>query len=192
MALIRATTFRFTLDVSVAQHQLLLAHAGAARLAFNHQLARVKANLDQRAAERSYGIDEAGLTPALSWSKVSLINHVNAWKDGRAADAPVNADGRGDCTWRSAVSADVFEGASVHAAQALANWSALVQGRGRGGRRVSAVQVPSPQTPAFRLRAKYREGHLVAGAACWAEDDAVPEARRAAAARADAAAASDA
>ena len=32
----RATTFRFTLDVNLEQHQHLLAHAGAARLAYNH------------------------------------------------------------------------------------------------------------------------------------------------------------
>ena len=50
--LTRATTFRFTLDVNREQHQRLLAHAGASRLAFNHHLGRVKANLDQRAAER--------------------------------------------------------------------------------------------------------------------------------------------
>ncbi|MGH8939876.1 MAG: helix-turn-helix domain-containing protein [Actinomycetes bacterium] len=69
----RATTFRFTLDVNQEQHQQLLAHAGAARLAFNHHLGRVKANLDQRAAERSYGVAEADLTPSLSWSMVSFI-----------------------------------------------------------------------------------------------------------------------
>jgi putative transposase len=33
--LTRATTFQFTLDVNREQHQLLLAHAGAARLAYN-------------------------------------------------------------------------------------------------------------------------------------------------------------
>lgn len=46
----RATAFRFTLEVTAAQHQRLLAHAGAFRLAFNHQIGRVKANLEQRAA----------------------------------------------------------------------------------------------------------------------------------------------
>ena len=86
--LTRSTTFRFTLDVNREQHQPLLAHAGASRLAFNHHLGRVRANLDQRAAERSYGIAEADLTPALSWSKVSFINHMNAWKDGRATRRP--------------------------------------------------------------------------------------------------------
>ena len=87
--LARVTTFKFTLDVNDEQHHRLLAHAGASRLAFNHHLARAKANLDQRAAEKSYGLDEADLTPALSWSKVSFINEVNAWKDGRASDARV-------------------------------------------------------------------------------------------------------
>ena len=57
---------------------------GAFGLAFNHHLGRVKANLDQRAAERSYDVPEEELTPGLSWSKVSFINEINAWKDGRA------------------------------------------------------------------------------------------------------------
>ncbi|WP_460869152.1 helix-turn-helix domain-containing protein [Nocardioides pakistanensis] len=70
--LTRPTTFRFTLDVNVEQHQRLLAHAGASRLTFNHHLERVRANLEQRAAERSYGIPEADLTPVLSWSKGQL------------------------------------------------------------------------------------------------------------------------
>ena len=51
----RSTTFRFTLDPNREQHQWLLAHGGAARLAHNYHLGRVKANLGQRAAERSYG-----------------------------------------------------------------------------------------------------------------------------------------
>lgn len=57
--LTRATTFRFTLDPTRDQHRQLLAHAGAARLAFNHHIARAKANLDPRAAEKSYGVAAA-------------------------------------------------------------------------------------------------------------------------------------
>lgn len=159
VALTRATTFRFTLDVTAAQHQLLLAHAGASRLAFNHHLARVKANLDQRAAETTYGVAPADLTPPLSWSKVSFINHVNAWKDGRAPDAPVGEDGVRGLPWRAEVSADVFETASVHAAQALKNWSdsrrGLRAGKAAGFPRFKARH---RTTPAFRLRAKYTEG----------------------------------
>jgi putative transposase len=141
----------------------LLAHAGAARLAYNHHLGRVKANLDQRAAERSYGIGEPDLTPSLSWSKVSFINEMNAWKDGRAPHAPVSHDGLGNevrgLPWRGEVSADVFECASVNAAQALANWSKSRQGE-RAGRATGFPRFKSRHktAPTFRLRAKYAEG----------------------------------
>ena len=162
--LTRATTFRFTLDVNAEQHQRLLAHAGAARLAYNHHLARVKANLDQRAAERSYGIADAELTPALSWSKVSLINHMNSWKDGRAPDARVTVDEHtGEVVrglpWRGEVSADVFECASVNAAQALKNWADSRNGT-RAGKAAGFPRFKSRHktTPAFRLRAKYTDG----------------------------------
>lgn len=161
--LTRATTFKFSLDVNVEQHHRLLAHAGASRLAFNHHVGRVKANLDQRAAERPYGVAEADLTPSLSWSKVSFINEMNQWKDGRAPDAPVEVldDGtvvRG-LAWRGEVSTDVFETASVNAAQALKNWSDSRKGA-RAGKAAGFPRFKSRHrtTPTFRLRAKYREG----------------------------------
>jgi putative transposase len=161
--LTRATTFRFTLEPTREQHQLLLAHAGAFRLAFNHQIGRVKANLDQRAAERSYGISEANLTPALSWSKVSFINHMNAWKDGRAPGSRVKVLDDGTVVrglpWRAEVSADVFETASVNAAQALKNWTDSRNGT-RAGKTAGFPRFKSRHktAPAFRLRAKYKEG----------------------------------
>ncbi len=43
-----------------------------ARFAFNHMRGVVKANLDQRAAKRSYGIAERDLTPAQGWSLPKL------------------------------------------------------------------------------------------------------------------------
>ncbi|WFE54736.1 helix-turn-helix domain-containing protein [Micromonospora sp. WMMD1155] len=55
--------YRFALDLTPVQERTLLAHAGAARVAHNWVLARVKAVMDQRAAERSYGITEDLLTP---------------------------------------------------------------------------------------------------------------------------------
>ena len=135
----RPVTFVFTLGQTPEQDQACFRHAGEFRLAFNHHLARVQANLDQSAAEKTYGIADADLTPALSWSKVSFINHVNQWKDGRASDAPVTTFDDGTAVrglaWRETVSADVFETASVNAAQALANWKQSFTGQRTSGAR---------------------------------------------------------
>ena len=48
--------YRFALDLTPSQERAVLAHAGAARVAYNWALARVKAVMDQRAAERTYGV----------------------------------------------------------------------------------------------------------------------------------------
>ena len=53
-----AQGYRFALDPTPAQVSALESHCGAARFAFNHMLGVVKANLDQRSAERSYGVAE--------------------------------------------------------------------------------------------------------------------------------------
>ncbi len=157
--LTRPTTFRFTLDVNSDQHQKLMSYAGSFRLAYNHQIGRVKANLAQRAAEKTYGIADADLTPALSWSKVSFINHMNAWKNGQDPTSPVNDDGTRGLSWRAEVSADVFETASVNAAQALANWKTSKTAT-RAGKPVGFPRFKSKHKsiPVFRLRAKYSEG----------------------------------
>ncbi|MFC0448609.1 helix-turn-helix domain-containing protein [Rhodococcus jostii] len=49
--------YQFALDPTSGQEAALRSHCGGQRFAFNWGLARVRANLDQRAAERSYGID---------------------------------------------------------------------------------------------------------------------------------------
>ena len=73
--------YRFALDPTPAQERALRSHAGAARVAFNWGLARVKAVLDQRAAETTYGIAGDDLTPAISWSLYGLRKDRNAAKD---------------------------------------------------------------------------------------------------------------
>jgi len=55
--------YQFALDPTPTQERALRSHAGAARVAFNWGLARVKANLSQREAEKSYGITGDDLTP---------------------------------------------------------------------------------------------------------------------------------
>ena len=76
--------YRFALDPTPAQERALRSHAGAARVAFNWGLARVKAVMDQRAAEATYGITGGDLTPAISWSLYSLRKDWNAAKDTAA------------------------------------------------------------------------------------------------------------
>jgi putative transposase len=157
--LTRATTFRFTWTSTPPSISCCWRMPAPSGWRTTTSWLRVKANLNQRVAERPYGIDDADLTPALSWSKVSLINHMNAWKDGRNPAAPVNPDGSRGLAWRGEVSADVFETASVNAAQALANWSSSRNGA-RAGKPARFPRFKSKHRtpPAFRLRAKYTEG----------------------------------
>ncbi|HEV7978294.1 hypothetical protein [Amycolatopsis sp.] len=54
-------------------------------MSFNWGLVKVKANLAQREAERSYGIAEAESTPAVSWSMYSLRK---AWNKVKGEVAP--------------------------------------------------------------------------------------------------------
>jgi IS605 OrfB family transposase len=111
--------YRFALDPSPAQERALRSHAGAARAAFNWGLARVKANLGQRDAERSYGIGEADLTPGISWSLYSLRKDWNAAKD---AVAP----------WWRECSKEAFNTGLDQLARALKNWADSRKGKRKG------------------------------------------------------------
>lgn len=73
---------RFALDPTPAQVRMLESHCGAARFAFNHMLAAVKANMGQRQAERSYGIADHELTPTQGWSLAALRKTWNQHKNG--------------------------------------------------------------------------------------------------------------
>ena len=68
-----------------AQARALASHTGAARFAHNHMLALIKAVMDQRAAERTYGIGEQQLTPALRWSLPALRK---VWNQRKPLCAP--------------------------------------------------------------------------------------------------------
>jgi putative transposase len=76
-----AQAYRFALDPAPAQERAFRSHAGGARKAYNTMLSRAKAVMDQRAAERTYGLDEADLTPSLNWSLAGLRKEWNARKD---------------------------------------------------------------------------------------------------------------
>jgi IS605 OrfB family transposase len=111
--------YRYALDPTPAQERALRSHAGAARVAFNWGLARVKANLSQREAERSCGIAEADLTPPISWSLYSLRKDWNTAKD---AAAP----------WWPECSKEAFNTGLDQLARALKNWSGSRNGKRKG------------------------------------------------------------
>ncbi len=113
--------YRFALDPTTVVEQQLRSHCGAVRFAFNHMLAMVKANLDQRAAERSYGIVESDLTPALNWSAYGLRKRWNEVKDQVAP-------------WWRENSKEAYASGAANLAAALSNWSASRSGARRGKR----------------------------------------------------------
>lgn len=161
----RATTFKYALDLNQAQEQDAFSFVGARRYTFNHHLGRVKANLSQREAERSYGITDDLLTPALSWSAISFINHMNQFKNGKHPHSPIITSGDKDIEpvnglhWANDVSADVFETASVDAAEALKNFTESKSGD-RKGKTVGFPHFKAKHktTPAFRLRNRAKPG----------------------------------
>jgi transposase len=111
--------YRFALDPSPAQQAALRSHCGAQRFAFNWGLARVKANLGRREAERSYGVPEELLTPAVSWSAWRLRKDFNAVKHQVAPWWPEN-------------SKEAYASGLANLAAALANWAASRAGTRRG------------------------------------------------------------
>jgi IS605 OrfB family transposase len=126
--------YRFALDPTPRQERALRSHAGAARVAFNWGLARVKANLGQREAERSYGLTGDDLTPSLSWSLYSLR------KDWNAAKGDV-------APWWGECSKEAFNTGLDQLARALKNWGDSRKGK-RKGRSVGF--------PRFRSKRKAR------------------------------------
>ena len=159
----RAVTFQFALDPNAQQRILLDKCAGARRFTVNHHLARVRANLDVRSAEREahgdVGETTEPSTPSLSWSGFSFINEFNAWKNGQSDDSPLNDDGSCGLAWRHELPSDVFECASVDTARALENFSSSKRGE-RSGTPVGfpRFQAKGKVTPSFRLRNRATPG----------------------------------
>ncbi len=114
--------FLFALDPTDAQAEAFRSHCGAQRFAYNFGLELIRANLDQRAAERSYDIGEDQLTPPVSWSAFSLRRAWNEVKDVRAP-------------WWAQNSKEAYSCGLANLATALRNWSSS-RSDARTGRRV--------------------------------------------------------
>ena len=150
-----AQAYQFALDPAPRQAEELLSHAGVARFAYNAMLAAVKANLDQRAAERSYGITEADLTPCIRWSFQSLRNEWNRRKHTVA----VGVDGR---PWWSENSKEVYANACRALADALFNWADSRKGARHG---------PRMGFPRFKSKARAAKAFSFTTGAIRLEDD---------------------
>ena len=131
--------YRFALDLTARQERDVLTHAGAVRVAHNWALARVKAVMDQRAAEHSYGVPEELLTPSLSWSLAGLRK---AWNAAKPQAAP----------WWGEVSKEAFNTGLDALARALKNWADSRAGK-RAGRPVGFPRFKSRRrtTPSVRF-----------------------------------------
>src|SRR6516225_11095730 len=82
----RHTTFKFCLDPTVAQHEVLARHAGASRFAFNQCLGMVKTALTRRRRDPDVEVPFTGL---------DLINPFNAWQKTEAAGRVISVDSAG-------------------------------------------------------------------------------------------------
>jgi putative transposase len=127
----RHTTFRFALEPTPAQEQVLARWAGASRFAYNQCLRLV---FDALAAKQT---DQQVKVP---WSGFDLINAFNAWKRSEAAGRVFAVASDGTITrqvtgleWRHEVAARVFEEAAVDLGRALAAY-AQAKTRGRKDR----------------------------------------------------------
>ena len=133
--------YRFALDLTPSQERDLFRHAGAARLAYNWGLARIKANLSQREAERSYDSAEAELTPSVNWSLYGLRK---AWNQAKTEVAP----------WWGECSKEAYNTGLDQLARGLKNWSDSRNGKRKGkGKRVGFPRFKSKRkaTPSVRF-----------------------------------------
>lgn len=111
--------YLFALDPTDAQIEQFRSHCGGQRFAYNWGLARVKANLDQRAAERTYGIEDDQLTAPLSWSMYSMRME---WNRVKTEVAP----------WWAENSKEAYSSGLTNLAAALANWRDSKTGKSKG------------------------------------------------------------
>jgi putative transposase len=157
----RHTTFKFCLDPTVEQHELLARHAGASRFAFNECLGMVKTALTQRKTDPDTNVP---------WTGFDLINAFNAWKKTENAGRVfiVGTDGVAEAVvtglaWRSEVCQQVFEEAAVDLGKGLKSWSDSRSGM-RKGKKVGfpRFKKKTVAAPSFRLRNKHPKGRLPA------------------------------
>jgi putative transposase len=133
--------FLFALDPSPEQEQVFRSHCGGQRVAYNWGLTLVKANLDQREAEQSYGLSGGGLTPSVPWTADGLRKAWNAAKDQVAP-------------WWAEYSMEAYACGLANLATALTNWSESRAGKRKGPK----VRFPRFESKRGRLSCRFTTG----------------------------------
>lgn len=155
--------YKFALDPNDVQLGLLRSSAGARRFAYNWGLARVKAALAQREAEKTYGITAEKPKPPGGKKQKELAGQGTPWTEpeppaeGWLTEVPwtrpelrkaFNAVKDTVAPWWREVSKEAFSDGFAGLAAALENYSASRKGT-RAGRAVAF--------PRFRKRGKARD-----------------------------------
>ncbi|MFF2556795.1 IS607 family element RNA-guided endonuclease TnpB [Nocardia sp. NPDC058058] len=135
--------YRFALDPSSVQDQALRSHCGAQRFAYNWGLRRIKANIDQRAAEMSYGFTGDQLTPVVAWSAYALRKEWNQAKDVVAPWWPEN-------------SKESYASGLANLSAALKNWSDSRAGTREG----PAMDFPRYKTKSSAMSCRFTTGAI--------------------------------
>jgi putative transposase len=122
----RHTTFRFALAPTAEQSRMFVRYSGASRFAYNQCLQLVTDALAARKADPS---------ATVPWSGFDLIKAINRWKTSESAGRVFVVAPDGTTTkqvtglsWRTQISAQVFEEAAVDLGRGLARY-ALCSGR---------------------------------------------------------------
>ncbi len=141
-AMSRHTTFKFCLDPTVEQRDVLARHAGASRFAFNQCLRIVKTALTDRKTDP--GVE-------VPWTGFDLINAFNAWKKTEDAGRVFMVDTGGEAevvvtglAWRHEVRQQVFEEAAVDLGKGLKAWGIPVRARAKASAWVSPASGRKP------------------------------------------------
>ncbi|MET7333775.1 IS607 family element RNA-guided endonuclease TnpB [Nonomuraea sp. NPDC005650] len=129
--------YRYALDPTPSQEGALASHCGAARFAFNWGLGLVKAALDQRQAEKTYGISGDLLTE-VPWSLPALRR---MWNIAKGTVAP----------WWADNSKEAYNSGLDGLARALKNWSDSRKGE-RKGKRLGFPRFKSKHRAALSCR----------------------------------------
>lgn len=153
----RHTAFKFCLDPTVGQCEVLARHAGASRFAFNQCLRIVKTALSARRTDPDIKVP---------WTGFDLINTFNAWKRTENAGRVFIVDTHGTAepvatglAWRTQVCQQVFEEAAVDCGKGLTAWSQSRSGTRKGTRiGFPKFKRKTDVAPSFRLRNKQPRG----------------------------------